>query len=331
MSDADGSAMSRHEFTIAYTGIGRESDHSIDVQALAPALLAFGRLLREANTTINGKRSTAKVLVVSDFEHKCFSINFELLVSLYEQIRALISTDSAHSAKDILEWVGIISGSTVGTTLSFFKFLQWRRGRKISQVIPLTDVDKTGIVEVHVAGDSNSVQIHNHVYKLSENPTVLRAARDAFLPLGRDGFDGIQLRDDSGIVQELHDDEIKNIVASCNVGIDETKETEPEIETTPAWLSVYSPIYDPKAPSWRFRLGRDVIYADISATSIAQQALDRGGVLVDDAYQVILEMTTEIDAQGNKKAPVYKVLEVTKFVPAGPVLRQGTLFEDKPS
>jgi hypothetical protein len=331
MSDADESAMSRHEFTVAYTGRAREGDHSIDVRTLAPALLAFGRLLREANATINGKKSTAKVLVVSDFEHKCFSINFELIVSFYERIKLLLGTDAAHSSKDILEWVGIICGPTVGGTLSFLKFLQWRRGRKISQVTPLTDSDKTGIVEVRIEGDGNSVHVHNNVYKLAENPKALRAARDAFLPMGHDGFDGIQLQDSDGAVQELHDEEIKDIVASCNIGIEESKETEPEVEVTPAWLSVYSPVYDPKAPSWRFRLGRDVIYADISETDIAQQALQRGGVMVDEAYLVTLEITTEIDMEGNKKSPVYKVLDVTKFVPAGPSLRQDSLFEDKPS
>jgi hypothetical protein len=332
MSDVSGeSAMSRHEFTIAYTGSGREDDHSIDVQALAPALLAFGRLLREANATINGKKSTAKVLVVSDFEHKCFSINFELIVSFYERIKALLSTDTAHSAKDILEWVGIIGTPTVGGTVSFIKFLQWRRGRKISQVTPLTDADKTGIVEVRIEGDGNSLHVHNNVYRLAENPRALRAARDAFLPLGRDGFDGVQLQDSDGIVQELHDEEIKDIVSSRNVGIEEAKETEPEIETTPAWLSVYSPVFDPSAPSWRFQLGRDIIYADISETNIAQAAIARGGVMVDEAYLVTLEITTETDAQGNKKSPTYRVIDVTKFVPAGPSLRQGSLFEDRPS
>jgi hypothetical protein len=76
--------VSKHEFSIAYDGEAPAAggDHSIDVQTLAPALLAFGKLIREANTEFNGERSTAKVRVVSDFEHRCFSINFEVAVDL---------------------------------------------------------------------------------------------------------------------------------------------------------------------------------------------------------------------------------------------------------
>lgn len=331
MQDTIDPSMSKQEFAVSYSGSGREDDHSIDVQSLAPALLAFGRLLREANNEFNSKKSTSKVLVVSDFEHKCFNINFELVVSLYDQIKSLIGTDSAKSAKEILEWVGILGTPTIGFGMSYLQYLRWRKGRKIEEVRPLTDADKTGFVEVRIHGDSNAVHVHQHVHNLSENAAALRATRDTFLPLGRDGFDTVQLKQDSRVIEEIGNEHVADIVASCNVGIDESKETEPEIEYTPAWLSVYSPVYDPSAVNWRFRLGKEIIYADISQTDIAQQAIDRGGTLVDDAYQVRLQITTEVDSQGKKKGPHYKIVDVIRFVPAPPPSRQAALFEDKDS
>ena len=328
MAEGEDSTVSRHEFSIAYTGKTREGEHSIDVQVLAPALLAFGKLLREANAEFNSKKSIAKVLVVSDFEHKCFNINFELVVSLYEQLKTLLGTETATSAKNILEWVGIVGGPAATGTLTYLKYLKWRRGRKVTSAKPLLDADKSGVVEVHVEGENNSVHVHNHVYRLSENAKALRATRDAFLPLGHDGFESVQIREKDVVFDEINTNEVGDIVASCNIGIEESKETEPEIEEMPAWLSVYSPVYDQSAPNWRFRLGKEVIYADISATSIARDALDRGGAMVDDAYQVRLQVTTEVDAQGNKKQPEYKVLQVIRFVPASPPPQQ-TTFLDK--
>jgi len=172
------------------------------------------------------------------------------------------------------------------------------------------------------------VHVHKHVYKLSENPRALRATRDAFLPLGRDGFDNVKIRDNEKIVEEIDWGAVEKIVKSCNVGIEEAKESEPEteIEVTPAWLSVYSPVYDLEAPIWRFRLGKEVIYADISQTDVAQRALERGSVGVEDAYQVSLEITTEVDSKGTKKEPKYKILEVIRFVPAEPRPKQASLF-----
>jgi hypothetical protein len=73
-------------------------------------------------------------------------------------------------------------------------------------------------------------------------------------------------------------------------------------------------------------LGKEVIYADISQTNIAQQALERGRVGIEDAYLVRLEITTEVDGQGDKKEPRYKILEVTRFVPAEPPPRQTSLL-----
>jgi hypothetical protein len=323
--------VSKHEFSIAYDGeaLAVDGNHSIDVQALAPALLAFGRLIREANTEFNGKRSTAKVRVVSDFEHRCFNINFEVVVGLYHQLRDLLGAEHIKTAKEVLEWLGLL-GVPVSATglLGYLGYLRVRAGRKVVEAKPITDADRTGTIEVKFEGDGNSVHVHQHVYNLSENPCALRATRDAFLPLGDDGFDRVKVREGDAVVEELDSAKIEAIVKSCNVGIEKSKEPpEPEVEITPAWLSVYSPVYDLNAPQWRFRLGKDVIYADITQTNIAQQALERGGVAIEDAYQVRLEITTELDAQGGKKESSYKILEVIRFVPASPPLRQGRLFD----
>lgn len=320
--------VSRHEFSVAYDGaaLAKADVHSIDVQTLSPALLAFGRLIREANSEFNGKKSTAKVLVVSDFEHKCFNINFEVVLSLYEQLRTLLSLEGTKTAKEVLEWLGLLGVPTGVVGLSFLAYLKLKKGRKVESVEPLTDETSAGIVKVMIEGDGNAVHVHNHVYKLSENPRALRATRDAFLPLGQDGFDNVKIRQGAETIEELDAENVEDIVKSCNVGIEESKETEPEVEVTPAWLSVYSPVFDPAAPNWRFRLGKEIVYADISETDIAQQALTRGGVAVEDAYQVRLEITTEVSAQGVKGEPTYKVLEVVRFIPAGPQPRQTSLL-----
>jgi hypothetical protein len=325
------SEISRHLFSVSYDGPTRRENHSIDVQVLAPALLAFGKLFREANTEFNNKKSAANVLVVSDFENKCFNINLELIVSLYEQIRTFIGTDEVKSAKEILEWIGMVGGPPTLSVLSYLQYLKWRRGRQIESVSPLIDADESGIVEVRVTGDANKVQIHNHVHNLSENPKALRATRDAFLPLGSNGFESVEFKEGDLVTEEIGVEEVRDIVASCNVGIEESKETEPEIETSPAWLSVYSPVYDTTAPNWRFKLGTDIIYADISETDIAQKAIESGGTLVDDAYRVQLEITTEIDSEGKKAPPKYKILEVIRFVPSPPQARQSSFLDEDPT
>lgn len=320
--------VSRHQFSVTYDEAARLDNHSIDVDSLAPALLAFGKLIREANAQFNGKRATTKVVVEFDFEHKCFHIKFGVVVSVYEQVKTLLGTSDAKTALEIIEWLGILgtlAGGAAGATMTFLKFLKWKRGRKVAEKI--TDATREGIVEVRIDGDGNTVQVHNHIVQLSENPRALKATRDAFLPLGHDGFDVMRLSDSSDHKPlEIDESDVSKIVASCNVGIDGAKETEPEVEVTPEWLSVYSPVYDTAAENWRFRLGRDVIYVDITATKIAEEALLRGGALANDAYQVSLEIRTPVDQHRKKKNPQYKILEVVRFVLASPS-NQSSLFD----
>lgn len=56
MDDAE---VSKASFTIAYNGDDRTDDHTMDVELLAPALMGFGKLIREANAEFNGDRAKA--------------------------------------------------------------------------------------------------------------------------------------------------------------------------------------------------------------------------------------------------------------------------------
>lgn len=290
--------------------------------------MAFGRLLREGNAEFNGKKATAKVLVVSDFEHKCFNINFELIVGLVDQIKNLLGADGVKTAKEILEWLGLLGigvGASKGGHMTYLRYLEWRRGREV--VEEKTESDKTGMVRVTIVGDGNSVNVHPSILNLSRNPKALRATRETFLPLGGNGFDTMRVAGQADVVpDEFTADKIDNIVASCNAGIEDSEELpDPEVEETSAWLSVYSPVYDLKADSWRFRLGREIIYADISGTNIAAEAMKRGGALSEDSYLVRLEITTNFDEQGAPGTPSYRILDVSKFVPGRPAVQQSLI------
>lgn len=308
--------MSRASFTIAYNGEDRLDDHTMDVELLAPALLGFGKLIREANAEFNGERAKANVRVVSDFEHKCFQINFETVLTYYEHLKTFLETSEVQSAKNVLEWIGLIGGPPAG--LAYLAYLRLRKGRKIESARQITDESGQGKVQVVFEGDGNHVEVHQHIYNLGENQRALRATREAMSPVGRDGFSRIEMREDDKTIEHISAPEAEAIIASCNVELppEDDQEAE-ESDTTTAWLSVYAPVYDEKAERWRFRLGTDHIYADITETTIAKDALKRGGAMADDSYQVRLEITHS-EERGSKAKPSYKILEVLQFVPAPP-------------
>ena len=325
MASQDALEMSRQNFALAYDG---ETAGPINVDALAPALLAVGKLIRESNALLNGKKSKTKVFVTSDFERKCFHVNFEAVLGILAAAQSFLSSDYAKDAKKVLQVIGFVKPEE--GNLSLLDFLKWKGGHDLEKTPALTDIDENGFVKVSIPGNNNNVTVHNTVVTLSENSKVLKAARDTFAPIGQDGFEQLKIADGSGVFKVLSPEATQAIIASCNAGISKNEEddqTPDDVEVSPAWLVVYSPVYDKNASSWRFRMGRDVIYADIRDTKIAEDSLARGGSLADDSYQVQMEITTPVDAAGKKGNPSYKIIEVIKFVPAKPTAQQTSLFD----
>ena len=314
-ADSVGREMNSAVFQTVYDGEALR-EHTIDVEQLAPAMLALGELVREANASINGDRSKVKLLVKANHENRCFDVGFELIQTFYSQIKTLLGDEQIKDAKELLEWLGIIATPSIG----LFAFLKFRKGRRVADLRQITDVDKRGMVSIRFEGDDNRIEVHNHVYDMSENKRILSATTGALAPLKTEGIDSVEFRsEDSGAVKYDKDD-ATDIETSCQT--DEVEEDyEPqEIE---ARLEIYGPIFDVKAEAWRFNYGGDHIYADITETSIAQDAIERGRVSVGDMYRVKMEIT-EYRTPTKQLRKKYKILEVLDFIPA---VRQPSLFD----
>jgi len=307
MAEVEGGDMSRQAFQVAYDG--ESGEHSIDVEELAPALVAFGRLIREANAQLNGKKAKVKVLVTSDFEHKCFHISFEVIQNILHQIATFLQTEDVKTARQILVDLGIIGGSG---GLGLFGFLRWKKGQKIKEI---KDSDQKGIVIVQM-GDGNVANVSQEAIELSQSPKIRKALEGTLAPLGSSGVNKISFRENGKELAAYDENDAKEIVASFDIPEltkgPELKEDEPD--TVTAWLRVYSPVYDVKAENWRFLYGDHPIYADISKTSIAEEAIRRGGALVNDLYKVKMEVTQHLTESGQVRLE-YKIIDVLDFRP----------------
>jgi len=319
--------ISRQAFHVAYVGETAD-DHSMDVEALGPALLAFGRLVRAANREINGDRASVKVLVASNFEHKCFNIDFEVVQTIWNQIKDLLETGKVDNASDLLKHIGVISTAAAGAAATVFGYLKWKNGRKVESAEVVKG--SSGAVAVKVEGDNNVINVSNHVYRLVSNRDVLDAVEATLAPVDQTHeAKSIEFRENDKPLTVLNQQEVKSIVASCEVGPDPlptemVAEVDKKPKTVTATLYAYGPVFDEKAHNWRFRWNRQHIYADVRQTSIAKDALRRGGSFVNDRYKVKMEVTPPATDDGTSH---YRILDVLEFTPAE---QQGNLPLRKP-
>jgi hypothetical protein len=300
----------RAKFQVAYIG-DADDDHSMDVEALAPALLAFGKLVRAANAELNQNRASMKVLVDSEFEHKCFLINFETLQTILDTVKDFLNDEGVKHAADVLQKLGVTAGTAAA---GLFGYLKWRGGRKVESTQEVKD--SSGALVIKVEGDNNTFQIGKDVFRLAQNPEILEAVEGTLSPIREHKqAKAIEFRKDNKPLASYRDNDVKAIIASCEDpgGVEppeEDEEEKPKVVT--AVLYAHGPVFDAKAPNWRFLYRKKPIYADIRETNIAREAVKRGGSFMNDRYKVKMEITPATEAAETR----YKVIEVLEFTPA---------------
>jgi hypothetical protein len=170
--------------TIRYDGPAL-AGHEIDVQELAPALLALADIIQIANRRFNGDAAAMRVLVKADVEQRCFQIDLHLVQSLVEQTKALFSEDHLTTAKQIAAWLGL-GGATVGSLFRLLKFF----GQKTAK--PTTQFEihaATGSTVVIMNGDGNSIEVPKQVLELASDKAVMDRAKTVLRPLELAGYE----------------------------------------------------------------------------------------------------------------------------------------------
>lgn len=197
--------MSKHvRTTIRYDGPAL-TDHEMDVQDLAPALLALADLVQLANRKFNGSEADIKVLVNADVEQRCFMIDISLVQSLLDQAKGILGTDHVKTARDIAEWIGILSGGAVG----LFQLLKFLRGAKEAGTPLQIQSDGTG--NVTIAGNGNRVTVVQQVYQLAQEPKAVEKAKAVLRPLAKDGYETLAFLDGGAEAFEADSDDAEGI------------------------------------------------------------------------------------------------------------------------
>ncbi|MFM0324820.1 hypothetical protein [Caballeronia glebae] len=173
--------MSKETFHVLYDGPAL-ANHEMDVRDLAPALLALGQVLEEANAAINDGRAKVHVQVRASFKTGCFGIELDLVQSLIQQAQSLFGNDHIASAKTLLEWVGLVVGGKEGVK-SLLGFMKWLRGRKIDRIVLLDNGN------MKVVLDEESIEIESQVIELFRRSDLRNALEGVLKPLDKIGID----------------------------------------------------------------------------------------------------------------------------------------------
>ncbi len=177
--------MSQTSFQVVYDGPAL-SGSTIDVKELAPALLALGDVIEQANLTLNDSHTKIALHVHASFKSGCFGIDFSVVQGLLDQALGLFKQTPVASAKELVEYLGFMTGGGWGV----IRVIKWLRNRIIREVV-LLDNGKARIVV-----DGDALEVERATIELLRNYRLRLALQQAIMdPLERDGYDSVAISD----------------------------------------------------------------------------------------------------------------------------------------
>lgn len=303
------------------------ADHSMDVSDLAPALLSLSEIVKIANLKVNGDRSETRI-VVRSAEQNCFQIYVDVVQTVGEYVTTLVSNEPVSTAKEIAEWIGIVSKATkyivpVTIGVGVFGIYKWIARQKR----PMNSLDiKTNGSNVEIRNNRNNgnVVVDARTFNLVIDPAVLGHAKKILEPLTRDGYDKLNFEHDREIVNEFFKEDARDICRMSPSSLETSRNTRAYEVKRLLQIKKADLLGNSK---WEFILN-NVIHVKIEDEDWMAKLHDGSIAIQSGCYlDVIMRIEIEVDDNGDFTDNVnYFIMEVKDIIPPG---RQIGLFESK--
>jgi len=283
-------------------------DEGIDVFELSPLLLSLGELIQESNSTLHPSGDKLSVNV-KPFERGSFVMELQLFAQTNaQQLLHMVNQDSVRQIKELLEWMGIISGGTVGV-IKVYKFLKGPPKRV-----------EVGPEDVKIiAQDDNSITINKKTYALFQNTKIQQNIYRIYGNfLGKDGIESVKsyLKENERETKvEVEKSDVPYFNPANTIPVEQENLNENKTITI-SYLKPKRISLEGEADNWSFRKGEDaVIVATIKDPEFLGKIVSAEIRL---SHEDLLEVRLlEIQTINNNELSVkYEIQEVIKYTPA---------------
>ncbi len=278
-------------FRITYDGEGLVN-HEMDVKLLAPALIAVGELLENANRVLNHGQTKVVVNVRGSLKTGSVAIDFSTVQTIYNQVIDFLTGKEITAAVTILAFLGL---SAKDGKQGVLQAIKWLKGRKISR-FTLED----SVVVIYV--DDEMLIVEEAVFELLKDYELRRSYEKVLEPLEHNGIDKFVVSTDTVIVEVVEKSERFWFVAPPPA----EQRFDPSVyEET---LQIERIEFD-KDNKWRFTDGSAQFYAVITDKNFLDRIANGDAVFAaSDTLRVRIKKTQSIELGKLKNS--YEIIEV---------------------
>jgi hypothetical protein len=166
-------------FRLRYEGAAL-AENSIDINDLAPALLALSDLIQEANKIANQDRATIS-LKVKAIAPGSFQVDILALQSVWDQAADLLTGKTVTAITQILTLLGIPGALGV---VGIYKFLKGKKPKEIKEISETT-------IQITNAED-RSINIEKIEYNFYISPQIRKSLYQVLKPAEKEGVDVVE-------------------------------------------------------------------------------------------------------------------------------------------
>jgi len=173
-------------FRIKYSGEAL-ADHSIEINDLAPALLAVNDLIQEANSVASKKAATISIKVKAT-EPGCFQIWIQTAKMTVDDLEGIFNSPAASSLVALLVILGFLEGpTTVKGVFNLIKRLCGKAPKKITQ---------KNENEMELETESGEIfTVSKLEWELYQNEKIRKAAHGIIKPIEKAGVETVEFID----------------------------------------------------------------------------------------------------------------------------------------
>lgn len=286
---------------------GEAVNDGINVFELSPLLLSMGNLIQESYS-VNSNTPNKLAVNVKPFRKGSFEIELLLYAqNNLQQILGSISGDTIQEIRDLLETLGIVTGSCVGV----IQLLQFLKGqpKRFEQI-------EGGDVRVE-AKDGNSITINKNVFNLFQNSSIQNNLYEVYGNfLGREGIDSVKsfVKDEQDKSVEINKTDVPYFNPGNAIPL-EDENGEEKRNITKAYLKPKRISVEGEPDNWSFRKSKDNIITATVKDDLFLSKIESGEIRLygEDILEAdLLEIQTIKDHEITTKYEVLKVREYKK-------------------
>lgn len=288
---------------IAYTGEALENG-AMDINDLAPALLAFAELVKRANVLVGNTQPVRLMLNADSIKRGSFDVTLELIYSGLDQIKLLMGAAEDIGLKALSDALGI--GATIKEGV--FWLIQAIGNKKILKVSE-TDDNKVAIN----LNDNSKIIINQNTYNVFMDHEARSSITKVMEPVKKEGIEGFEIRNP----YNYEDKKPSFKVVKDDLQLYETPELETNVVPENMFeqemlLKIVSLVFD-EAQKWRFTDGDTTFWAKVedkdfwNSVNSSEQAFRNG-----DRLKAVCRIVQRIGVNGNiiTERSIIKVIEI---------------------